>query len=178
MLHIPRRERLKDPLNLRHMLEIEQRYPNVRLIIAHIGRAYCPEDVGTAFESLAQTQHMLFDFCANTNAWVMEQLLRAVGPRRVLFGSDMPITRMRMRRICERGAYINLVPPGMYGDVSDDSHMREVGPGEAEQLTSFLYEELLAFRQAAEACALTREDVSAVFYNNAARLIHDSAIRH
>ena len=52
MLHIPRRGRLRDPLNLEMMLEIEHRYPNVRLVIAHIGRAYCPEDVGDAFEVL------------------------------------------------------------------------------------------------------------------------------
>ena len=126
MLHIPRRGRLRDPLNLEMMLEIEHRYPNVRLVIAHIGRAYCPEDVGDAFEILKDARRMHFDFCANTSAYAMEQLLRAVGPQRVVFGSDLPVVRMRMRRICEDGFYVNLVPPGLYGDVSDDPHMREV----------------------------------------------------
>ena len=35
MLHIARPGRLKDPVNLHQMLEIEQRYPFVKLIIAH-----------------------------------------------------------------------------------------------------------------------------------------------
>jgi predicted TIM-barrel fold metal-dependent hydrolase len=175
MLHIPRRARLKDPLNLQHMVEIERRYPNVRLVIAHIGRAYCPEDVGDAFDVLKNTRTMLFDFSANTNAWVMEQLLRAVGPGRVVFGSDLPITRMRMRRICESGFYVNLVPPGLYGDVSDDSHMREVSAEEGRRLSFFMYEELLAFRQAAQAVGLNAEDVADVFYHNAARLIAGAA---
>jgi len=171
MLHIPRRGRLRDPLNLEMMLEIEHGYPNVRLVIAHIGRAYCPEDVGNAFDVLKDARRMHFDFAANTSAYAMEQLLRAVGPERVLFGSDMPVARMRMRRICESGFYVNLVPRGLYGDVSDDPHMREVGDEEGSQLSYFMYEELLAFRQAAEAVGLTAADVADVMYNNAARLI-------
>ena len=103
MLHIPRPGRLKDPVNLQHLLEIERRYPHVRLVVAHIGRAYCDEDVGEAFAVLAETERMSFDFSANTNGRVMAQLLQMAGPRRVLFGSDLPISRMRLRRICETG---------------------------------------------------------------------------
>ena len=173
MLHIPRDGRLKDPLNLAQMLEIERRYPNVQVIIAHVGRAYCAEDVGNAFDVLADTRHMRFDFSANTNAEVFTQLIRAVGPKRILFGSDMPILRMRMRRICERGMYINLVPQGLYGDVSGDKNMREVsvGSAEAEQLTFFMYEELMAFKLAAEATGLSKQDIENVFYHNAAHML-------
>ena len=84
LLHIARPGRLGDPLNLAQMLEIEQRYPNVKLIIAHVGRAYCPEDVGNAFELLKETKNMVFDLAANTNADVFEQLINAVGPKRIL----------------------------------------------------------------------------------------------
>jgi predicted TIM-barrel fold metal-dependent hydrolase len=171
MLHIPRSGRLKDPLNLAQMLEIEQKYPHIRLIIAHIGRAYCPADMGNAFEVLQGSQRISFDFSANTNTEVMVELIRAVGSRRILFGSDMPITRMRMRRICERGVYINLVPPGLYGDLSQDPHMREVSPAEAGQLSFFLYEEILAFRRAAEITHLSVDEIDAVFYGNARCLI-------
>ena len=171
MLHIPRDGRLRDPVNLAQMLEIERRYPNVQVIIAHVGRAYCAEDVGNAFEVLAETRHMRFDFSANTNAEVFEQLIRAVGSKRILFGSDLPILRMRMRRICENGIYINVVPKGLYGDVSGDRNMREVDGAEAEQLTFFMYEELDAFRRAAEATSLGRADIEDIFYNNAATMI-------
>ncbi|OIO93232.1 MAG: hypothetical protein AUK03_08520 [Anaerolineae bacterium CG2_30_64_16] len=175
LLHIPRPARLRDPLNLAHMREIERRYPNIKLVIAHIGRAYCPEDIGDAFDVLADTERMCFDFSANTNGYVMERLLCAVGPRRILFGSDLPVVRMRMRRICENGFYVNLVPAGLYGDVSDDPHMREVSQADGEQLSFFLYEELFAFRQAAEAAGLTPADVEDVLYGNAARLLSAAA---
>jgi hypothetical protein len=114
---------------------------------------------------------MHFDFSANTNDAVFEQLLRCVGPKRVLFGSDMPITRMRMRRITVEGRYVNVVPKGLYGDVSDDRHMAEVEGAEAEALSFFLYEELDAFRRAAEHVGLTDADVADVFFHNARRLI-------
>ncbi len=171
VLHIPRPERLKDPVNLEQMQEIERRYPNVRLIIAHVGRAYCDSDVGGAFEVLRSTERMMFDFSANTNAHVFEQFLRVFGPKRVMYGSDLPILRMRVRRICEAGKYINLVPPGLYGDVSVDPHMRELDAVEAERLTFFLYELLWAIRRASEAVGLSHADVEDMFYHNAVRLL-------
>lgn len=172
MLHIPRLARLKDPVNLAQMLEIERRYPKIKLIIAHVGRAYCNEDIGDAFDVLADTQRMMFDFSANTNAFVFEQLIKAVGAERILFGSDMPITRMRMSRISENGRYINLVPKGLYGDVSGDDNMREVKGRDAENLTFFLYEELDAFRRASEQLGLSPPDISRIFFDNASDLIH------
>jgi len=171
MLHIARPLRLRDPYNVADLLEIERDFPHVRLIVAHIGRAYCRCDVGDALEVLSETKNMRFDFSANTNAWVMEQALRAVGPERLLFGSDLPITRMRMRRIERDGHYVNLVPHGMYGDVSNDPNMDELDGAEAEALSFFLYEELYAFRQAAEALGLSRDDVRRVLYANANEML-------
>ena len=171
MLHIARPLRLRDPVNLAQLLEIENRYPNVKLVVAHVGRAYCIEDVGNAFEILRDTQNMVFDFSANTNKDVFKLLIEAVGPQRILYGSDLPITRMRMKRITENGRYINLVKKGDYGDVSHDPNMREVSPEEAQAFTFFLYEEIDAFRQAAEATGLTGHDIKDVFYNNAEKLL-------
>jgi len=171
MLHIPRSGRLKDPVNVSQMIEIDRRYPRVKLIIAHVGRAYCPEDVGDSLDVLGGTDNLVFDISANTNAENFERLVRAVGPRRVLFGSDLPISRMRTRRVCESAVYINLVPKGLYGDVSRHKNLREVIGTEAERLTFFIYEEIEAFKVAAEKTSLTPSDLEDVFYNNGMRLL-------
>jgi hypothetical protein len=153
---------------------IEDDYPDLKLIVAHVGRAYCREDAGGAFDLLGNTDRMVFDISANTNAWVFEKLIKTVGPKRILFGSDLPILRMRMRRICEAGKYINLVPKGLYGDVSDDPHMREVEGKEAEKLTFFMYEELLAFKEAAQKTGLNTGDIEDIFFNNAREMLEDT----
>jgi hypothetical protein len=158
------------------MIEIEKRYPNAKVIIAHVGRAYCPEDVGNAFEALAETRKMRFDISANTSAENFARLIRAVGSRRILFGSDLPITRMRMRRVCEDGRYVNLVPQGLYGDVSADPHLREVEGEEAERLTFFMYEEIKAFRQATLETGLGSDDINDVFCRNSAEMLCEAGL--
>ncbi|MBE6562185.1 MAG: amidohydrolase [Ruminococcaceae bacterium] len=167
MLHIPRSLRLRDPINLAQMMEIEEKYPNAKVIIAHIGRAYAVEDIGDSFEILKNTKNMMFDFTANTLTEAMVECIKAVGTERLMFGSDMPITKMRMYRIVENGSYVNVVPRGAYGDVSDDPHMRETNETD---ITTFMYEELRSFKKCAEILNLSREDVENIMYKNAARL--------
>lgn len=167
MLHIPRSLRLRDPINLAQMMEIEERYPNAKIIIAHIGRAYVPSDIGDAFEVLKNTRRMIFDFTANTLTDAMVKCVEAVGPKRFMFGSDMPITKMRMYRVCENDTYVNVIPRGAYGDVSGDPHMRET---DGELITTFMYEELRAFKRCAQELKLSRADIEDIMYGNAARL--------
>ena len=171
MLHIPRNGRLKDPVNLAQIMEIKQEFPNIRLIIAHIGRAYTKEDVGNAFETLDQAPDLMYDFCANCCEYAITEVIRHAGAKHVMYGTDMPILRMRTRRIEENGTYINLVPPGLYGDPKQDKHLREVSAEEAEKITFFLYEELLAFKRAAKTLGLSRQDIEDIMYNNAHDLI-------
>ena len=176
MLHIPKQS-CKGIDYIAQICELKQEFPNIRLIIAHIGRAYVPGDVGDAFKRLAVCKDLLFDFSANTSDFSMTKMLEAVGSERVFFGSDMPICRMRMRRIEENNTYINLIPPGMYGDPNQDRHLREVSPEEAKKLTFFMYEEILAFKRAAANVGLTKADVGRAFFGNADALIRDVQTR-
>ena len=167
MLHIPRPKRLRDPVNLAQMLEINDKYPNAKVIIAHVGRAYVKEDFGDAFEVLRDAKNLYYDFTANTLDLAMEKVIEMAGSDRVLFGSDMPITKMRMYRIDEDGHYVNVVPRGLYGDVSYDKNMKET---DETEITTFMYEELRAFRRAALTLGLSREEVASILCDNAARL--------
>lgn len=169
MLHISRPGRLNDPLNIAQLLEIEEKYPNVKLIVAHIGRAYTPEDLGNAFDILKNTKNMKFDFTANTYDVAMMKCIEAVGPKRLMFGSDLPIVKMKMFRTFKNGVYYNNVPKGMYGDVSGDIHMVET---DKKEITCFMYEELLAFKRAATELKLTKENINDILCNNAAELFN------
>ena len=171
-LHIARPKRLADPVNYIQLLEIEQNYPNLQLIVAHLGRAYANEDVGGALDYLKNTQKTVWDFTANTNDWVMEQVLKYFGPERFIYGSDFPIFRMKARRTVENGVYINEIPQGQfpYESVKNDSHMREIPYPEAEKITFFIYEEMNACRLACQRLGLGKADVEKIFYSNSARI--------
>lgn len=174
MLHVPRDGRLKDPVNLHQILELKEEFPNVKLIVAHVGRAYTKEDVGDAFELLDTNPNILYDFSANCCEYAITEVIKHAGVKNVMFGSDLPILRMRTHRIEENGTYINLVPPGLYGDPNQDPHLREVTAEEAEKITFFMYEELLAFKRAAQTLNLSRQDVEDIMYNNARKLLDDA----
>jgi predicted TIM-barrel fold metal-dependent hydrolase len=171
-LHIARPRRLADPVNYIQLREIEEKYPNLQLIIAHLGRAYADEDLGDALEYLKHTKKSMWDFTANTNDWVMEQVMKYFGPERFIYGSDFPIFRMKARRTVENGVYINEIPQGQfpYESVKNDSHMREIPYPEAEKITFFIYEEMNACRLACQRLGLGKEDVEKIFYSNSARI--------
>lgn len=171
-LHIARPKRLADPVNYIQLLEIEQNYPNLQLIVAHLGRAYANEDVGDALEYLKNTEKTVWDFTANTNDWVMEQVLERFGSDRFIYGSDFPIFRMKSRRTVENGVYINEIPQGQfpYEAIRGDSHMREIPYPEAEKITFFIYEEMNACRLACQRMGLGKRDVEKIFWSNSARI--------
>ena len=171
MCHIPRDGRLKDHVNIQQILEIRREFPKLRLIVAHIGRAYTQGDVADAFDYLTAEPETMYDFSANCCEYAITEAIRRCGVKHLMFGTDMPILRMRTHRIEENGTYVNLVPPGMYFDPLGDPHLREVSEEEAKTITFFAYEELLAFKRAAKTLGLTKEDVEDIMYNNANNLI-------
>ena len=173
-LHIARPKRLADPVNYIQLLEIEQNYPNLQLIVAHLGRAYANEDIGDALDYLKNTEKTVWDFTANTNDWVMEQVLQRFGSDRFIYGSDFPIFRMKSRRTVENGVYINEIPQGQfpYEAIKGDSHMREIPFPEADKITFFIYEEINACRLACQRMGLTKEDVEKIFWSNSARIFN------
>ena len=169
-IHIARPKRLADPVNYMQLLEIEQKYPNIQLIIAHLGRAYANEDLGDALDYLKNSERSIWDFTANTNQYVMEKILDLYGADRFIYGTDFPIFRMKARRTVENGFYINEIPANSLGDVSSDPHMREIPYPEAEKISFFIYEEILSCKNACNTLGLGKEDVRKIFYENSARI--------
>lgn len=169
MLYIPRDQRLKDKVNLAQLMEIEEIYSNLKLVVAHIGRAYSREDIGDAFKLLSQTKNMYFDFTANLSDDAIRACIEAVGVKRLIFGSDLPISIMRMYRITENGVYYNVVPRGLYGGIQGQPHMKET---DENDVTLMIYEQLRAMKRVAAQLKLRDSDVEDILYNNAKKLMH------
>lgn len=170
MLHIPRDGRFKDPVNLYQLREIEEKYPNLKLIIAHIGRAYAREDIGNGFDIVGKGANTYFDFTANVCDDAIKACIEAVGPKKLIFGSDLPIAIMRMYRIVENGVYYNIVPRGHYGDVNGQPHMRQT---DGENITVMMYEQIRALKRVAVDLKLSDSDIEAIMNSNAKKLIQE-----
>ncbi len=166
MLHLPRPERLRDPRNQEEVRRMVETYPNLRLIIAHIGRAYT---MGFAEPGL-QALHDLpahWDFAMNLNAEVIELAMHVLGPERLLYGSDLPVALMRGMRRHEGDTYINYSDGDYQWNTPERRQPADVEAG----YTLYLYEELRAFKRAAERAGWGREAVAAVMNGNARRLV-------
>lgn len=165
MLHISRPGRIGDPRNVDEIREINDRYPNVKIILAHVGRAYCLPTAEKGLPALADRPDIYVDISANLNADVFAYALETLGIDRVLFGSDLPITGMRGVREHVGERYIN------FTDAPYSWNTRRKSPEEEARYTFFLYEELRALISAVRRLGLGKEAIGRVMYTNAARLL-------
>jgi len=165
MLHLPRSGRLADPSNTRELVEISERYGRIKLIVAHVGRAYCLPTVERGLPPLVEHRRILFDVSANVNREVFLYTLKAVGPERVLFGTDMPVMLMRGVREHVGEHYINHTD----GPYSWNRHRRS--PEEEANYTFYVYQQIKALIWAVRQAGWGRDVLEKIMYSNAARLL-------
>lgn len=166
ILHLPRPGRIGDPDNVNDLISIAKAHAALKLVVAHVGRAYCPGRCEDGIRRLADHGNIRFDISANCSEEVFRTVIETAGPKRLLYGSDLPITAMRAKRICEGEEYVNLVRGA---DWEDERTRRD--PEHEDEFTFFLYEEIAAFKQAADSCGLREKDIEDVFLGNALALL-------
>jgi len=171
MLHLPRAGRIADPANVREILEIYEGFPNIKLIVAHIGRAYCLPTAKKGLRHLVDAKGILFDTAANVNADVLQYALETVGPDRILYGSDLPVMLMRGVREHIGEEYFNYTDADYSWNTNRKSRDEEAG------YTYFLYEELKAIIAAVNRCGLGQDATEKVFYSNCDSLLRTCAGR-
>jgi hypothetical protein len=165
-LHVPKADRLPHPANIREVKEIRRRYPDVRLVIAHLGRCYTLPHAEEGLPPLAGDEGLYWDSSAVLNPDVLRLALQLIGPDRLLYGTDNPVFYMRGRRQWEGRRYINRT--------SHDFHFNEGEhePPEVEAgYTLFMYEALKAVKDVCDELGHGPGVVEALFHDNAARLL-------
>lgn len=166
-LHLPRRERLADRDNIEEIIELRARYPNVVLVIAHLGRSYAGRYAREGFPALADDPGILFDNSAVLNPAVHALALDRFGPERIMWASDQPVFYMRGRRRWEGDRYINLTS-GDYAWNTD----REPPEVEATYTLS-LYEQMAACIDTTLALGFGEAEIEALFHGNARRWVDE-----
>lgn len=170
-LHVPRAGRLAHPDNIAEVRQLRRRYPRVKVILAHLGRSYTLPHAEAALPPLADDEGLYFDISAVLNPDVLRLALSAIGPGRIVYGSDNPILYMRGRQQWDGGNYRNRTSYPFHFNQQRES------PEIESQYTLYLYEALRALRLACDKLGLGRDDVEAIFAGNALRLIEPIAGR-
>lgn len=136
LMHLPRAGRLPDPDNIAEIRTILDRYPDIKLVIAHFGRCFQHEYFEKALERLGEDVHRLwFDCAAVLNPKVHQLAFDHLDHRRILFGTDLPILLWHGKREWDANGYHNLCR-------EDFSWNKHPYPDEEPNYTYFLYEQL------------------------------------
>ncbi|MHB0958596.1 MAG: amidohydrolase family protein [Pirellulaceae bacterium] len=171
-LHVPKADRLGHVDNVREVREIRQRYPDITLVIAHLGRCYTEPHALEALPQFADDPGLYFDTSAVLNPASHRAALRYLGPQRLLYGSDNPVFYMRGRRQYRDRSYVNRTSHPFHFNRDRES------PEVEATYTLLMYEDLHAIRQACDELDIrAQREIEAVFHDNAARLIEDILAR-
>lgn len=167
LIHLPRPERLRDPRNLDELHKLVSQRPSIRVIVAHIGRAYTMSFAEPGLRALRDLPTLYHDFAMNLNADVIELALQEIGPERLLYGSDLPICLMRGVREHRGDEYVNFSD----GEYTWNTPERRKPSAVEARYTLYIYEELRAFKTAAERMGLTAAQVAVIMGGNAQGLV-------
>ena len=172
MLHIPRPQRLADPVNQKGMQEICRRYPDAHIIFAHIGRAYYLNNIIGLLDGIAACPNAFIDTAMVNHEGVLEYAFRHFPRERILFGSDAPIACLLGKSVEINNQYAYLMGEDFEIGTSiyDARH--------AVAFTSFYYEQLRGIRLAARRAGLSSAEVEDILFNNASRLLTGVAERN
>ncbi len=108
ILHLPRAGRIADKDNIHELLEMRQKFPDVKIIVAHYGRSYNIEVIETAYEKFGKDiEGFYFDNAAVLNPAVHTFMLEHIPHNRIFFGTDMPILLWHGIRTWNGGTYQN-----------------------------------------------------------------------
>jgi predicted TIM-barrel fold metal-dependent hydrolase len=159
-LHMVRDRALADPLNQATIRRYCERYPNMRLILAHAARGFNPWHTIEGIESLRGLDNVWFDTSAVTEAGAFEAIVETMGHERLLYGSDFYISHLRGRCVA--------VGDSFHWFYAEDMNLDERHATLQPVLVGL--ESLRSLRLATRRLRLSDSQVEDIFYNNAAQL--------
>jgi predicted TIM-barrel fold metal-dependent hydrolase len=156
-LHMVKERALADPGNLHWIQHYCRRYPGIRLILAHAARGFNAFHTVSAIQQLKGLDNVWCDVSAVTEAPAMEAILSALGPKRMLWGSDYPLSHLRGRCIAMGDQFVWLYENTLDWATVSHSNVRPYFIG---------HESLRSLKHAAMTLRLNDTEIEGIFYTN------------
>jgi glutamate-1-semialdehyde 2,1-aminomutase len=159
-LHMVRPRALADTANQATIRRYCEKYPNMRLILAHAARGFNPQHTIMGIDSLRGLANVWFDTSAVTDCGAIEAILHTFGHRRVLYGSDFPVSHLRGRCVGLGDSFLWI------SAANTDLNV----PYAKLDLALVGHESLRTLKVAALAMRLSDSQVEDIFYRNTAEM--------
>ena len=160
-LHMVRDGAMADAGNIRYIRAHCEQFPGARMILAHAGRSFHAPNARAGIAALSTLPNLWFDTAAICESEPLKVLLDACGPRRLLWGSDFPVSEQIGRCVTVGDGFFWLTP--------DSLKLSGGAPG--FNFYPVGLESLRAHLTAATDCGLNAEDMQDLFANNARRML-------
>lgn len=159
-LHMVKSRAVADPANVHWIRTYCEKYPDMKLVLAHAARGFQPQHNLEGLPHLTGLGNLYFDCSANCEPMAHAAVLRLMGHERVMYGTDFPISHARGRSIGVGDSFI-----WVYQDtpVWGEKHQQVTPP-------LIGVEALRALKWACWSERLSDRQVEDLFWTNAARL--------
>jgi glutamate-1-semialdehyde 2,1-aminomutase len=162
LLHIVRDGAMSDTGNRTEIRRLCRKYPGCRLILAHVARSFNYRHARAGLRVLEDLDNVVVDTSAVTETEAIRAALEILGPKRVLFGSDLPVSEIRGRCVATGRHFLWVFPEDLAGERASEA---------GRKMTLVGIESLLCLREACEDTGLTSGDITDIFRENALRLL-------
>jgi len=160
-LHIVRSLGIADENNRDSLRRLCRKYPRCRVVLAHVARSFNYRNALAGLAGMSDLDNVVVDTGGVTETEAMRAALEILGPRRVLYASDYPISDLRGKCFT--------MGDGFTWVYADDLPAKAVTPFESFTLVGI--ESLLCLREACEITGMGEGDLRDIFRDNALRLL-------
>ncbi len=155
-MHMVLNHALGDARNQRYIRERCIKYPGAILCLAHMARGFNGYTNVESIDSIKDLANVVFDTSAICEPHAFECILKTMGTRRVMYGSDFPISEMRGKAMSIGDGFLWLY-----------DHNFNWSTWTLGRHTLAGIESLLAFKQACKNLGLFDTDIQRLFGDNA-----------
>lgn len=105
-LHMVKSRSVADPQNIYWIRQYCEKYPNMKLILAHSARGFQPAHNLEGLSQLTGLDNLYFDTSANCEQMAHQSIIRIIGPDKLMYGSDLPVSHMRGRSLATADSFV------------------------------------------------------------------------
>ena len=162
-LHLVRERAIADPVNQVQIRYYCEKYPNIKMILAHAARGFNPFHTIEGIGALRGLRNVWCDSSGVTEVGGFEAIVEALGPDRLMWGSDFPVSQMRGRCVAIGDGFLWLYEDTFNWDtVASHGKIQPLFVG---------HESLRALKLAARRMHMSDSQIEDIFYNNARRML-------